>query len=791
MPIPGYYKIRFTDPASRSQSGNVGSFIVEPFTTNGYDRPTGQKLDSHATSADTDLVIPGKGVPSYGELIAEDVLHMLENFSSAVPPSAPIHGQLWVKTGTHNQITAYSNATPNNITVSGDIVDRVQEIIDNFPLYPAVPEKINLRFICADQTDELIRARPVSVTLSGPNTVITFVTGQIASLVLPKIPSLVSPYKCFIVTEIKRESTICVYNLRRDLGETEGSWKNIKALTVSGTEPDLVDEGELWIDTSGASANLKFITGGVTCPGFLRLDGGTLTGPLILPEPTQDGHAATRKYVDDLFATAVLYDDTAVLADIVTLQQDVDNLEIATASIPTIESDITTLQSDLTDKYDKTGGVVSGTVSFNTSDVGNSEGIRFDGTSNTPGHDYLVVVNGTSTTTNLQLNILEPTGSEYSAFSITHKKGGDASETKLQVRENEIISSVGIYQQDADSLAFGISPTPKQKYTTGTEFDSNLNSVGTIVNNLSFSDLTMTLTADRITWDSGSLTIDSQDVDISHTHSELVPGLGYEFEQGAPGSYTWTKPLGFADDDTVIFRLVGAGGSGGCVRENLGTNCAASGGAGGAFIERSYRYSTVPSTVSYAVGTGGAAITLTVRGDAPGIAGTSTSAIINTEILIANGGAAGSADRGGTSIVGSSLGGTATLMGIAVPSSVLYNGGDGGSARADSPLAAESGGSSFWGSGGGGGGATNGSTQITGTGGVSVNTAVGGNGAAHHDSGAVPVVAGSGQWPGGGGGGAAGGGLDTGVASTSGAGADGTFQVLIIRGYVPSFLGRA
>jgi len=49
-------------------------------------------------TVDTSLNLVGRGYPNYGEKIAENFLHLLENFASAVPPENPIEGQLWYDT---------------------------------------------------------------------------------------------------------------------------------------------------------------------------------------------------------------------------------------------------------------------------------------------------------------------------------------------------------------------------------------------------------------------------------------------------------------------------------------------------------------------------------------------------------------------------------------------------------------------------------------------------------------------------------------------------------------------
>lgn len=49
-------------------------------------------------TVDTSLSLVGKGYPNYGEKIADNFLHLLENFASHVPPENPIEGQLWYDT---------------------------------------------------------------------------------------------------------------------------------------------------------------------------------------------------------------------------------------------------------------------------------------------------------------------------------------------------------------------------------------------------------------------------------------------------------------------------------------------------------------------------------------------------------------------------------------------------------------------------------------------------------------------------------------------------------------------
>jgi hypothetical protein len=57
----------------------------------------------------TDLSFIGKGYAGYGESIAENFLHLLENFSNSTAPTKPIKGQLWFDSA-NNRLKVYTGA---------------------------------------------------------------------------------------------------------------------------------------------------------------------------------------------------------------------------------------------------------------------------------------------------------------------------------------------------------------------------------------------------------------------------------------------------------------------------------------------------------------------------------------------------------------------------------------------------------------------------------------------------------------------------------------------------------
>jgi len=95
--------------------------------------PNQYTVQDGVVNTQTDLSFIGKGYAGYGEVIAENFLHLLENFSNTSAPSKPIQGQLWwdssnaklrVYNGTAFQTAGgsapYQSSAPSNMA-AGDI----------------------------------------------------------------------------------------------------------------------------------------------------------------------------------------------------------------------------------------------------------------------------------------------------------------------------------------------------------------------------------------------------------------------------------------------------------------------------------------------------------------------------------------------------------------------------------------------------------------------------------------------------------------------------------------------
>ena len=77
--------------------------------TNTSASPNSYTVQDGVVNTQTDLSLIGKGYAGYGELIAENFLHLLENFSNSSAPSKPISGQLWFDSA-NNRIKVYTGS---------------------------------------------------------------------------------------------------------------------------------------------------------------------------------------------------------------------------------------------------------------------------------------------------------------------------------------------------------------------------------------------------------------------------------------------------------------------------------------------------------------------------------------------------------------------------------------------------------------------------------------------------------------------------------------------------------
>lgn len=75
--------------------------------TNNSASPNQYIVQDGVVNTQTDLSFIGKGYEGYGELIAENFLHLLENFANSSEPTKPVQGQLYYDS-TNNRLKVYT-----------------------------------------------------------------------------------------------------------------------------------------------------------------------------------------------------------------------------------------------------------------------------------------------------------------------------------------------------------------------------------------------------------------------------------------------------------------------------------------------------------------------------------------------------------------------------------------------------------------------------------------------------------------------------------------------------------
>ena len=71
--------------------------------------PNAYTVQDGVVNTQTDLSLIGKGYAGYGESIAENFLHLLENFSNTSAPTKPVSGQLWWDS-TNSKLKVYTGS---------------------------------------------------------------------------------------------------------------------------------------------------------------------------------------------------------------------------------------------------------------------------------------------------------------------------------------------------------------------------------------------------------------------------------------------------------------------------------------------------------------------------------------------------------------------------------------------------------------------------------------------------------------------------------------------------------
>lgn len=83
--------INFTDPALPGKQ----QFVVMPESSDGPLFPASDVPNTPGAAMHTTLILPGMGLPEYGQHIDEDLVYLLENFAGRSAPVKPTVGQKW------------------------------------------------------------------------------------------------------------------------------------------------------------------------------------------------------------------------------------------------------------------------------------------------------------------------------------------------------------------------------------------------------------------------------------------------------------------------------------------------------------------------------------------------------------------------------------------------------------------------------------------------------------------------------------------------------------------------
>ena len=76
-----------------------------------YVNKLGIVVEDGSINNETSVKLPGKNTTSYGTIIAENFLHLLENFASPTAPSTPVEGQVWYDSSPDKeQLMVYNGA---------------------------------------------------------------------------------------------------------------------------------------------------------------------------------------------------------------------------------------------------------------------------------------------------------------------------------------------------------------------------------------------------------------------------------------------------------------------------------------------------------------------------------------------------------------------------------------------------------------------------------------------------------------------------------------------------------
>lgn len=388
------YQVRFTDYQ------NKGALTVEDMSIN----------------ASTSLTFPGRNVLGYGQIVAENFLHLLENFAASTAPVSPVQGQLWFNTA-ENQLYIFDGtlwgpagglkrgATPPSaqISIMGDLwvnTDSQQLFLFTGSAWTLVGPTFSSGSKTGTHAEEIIDANDVSqivishyindvrmavissaeftpkATIAGFSTIYKGITlnsnvgiyngvSQTAKTLLAG--SVQVPASSFLRSDIVNNVQEPFY-VRNQAGISVGNDAQT-SLLISNTGSAVLNHS-----TAGSSIDFK-LNNGLTTPIVLRVDSsgkiGINTGN---PQESLDV-VGNGKISGNLTANSLTSISTLTAGDIISSGNLTTNVITATGILPTTTSvNIGSTSQKINKLY--SNEIIAGTVSATT-----FSGTSFSGTS--------------------------------------------------------------------------------------------------------------------------------------------------------------------------------------------------------------------------------------------------------------------------------------------------------------------------------------------------------------------------------------------------------------------------
>ncbi|MGZ8924301.1 MAG: beta strand repeat-containing protein [Nitrososphaeraceae archaeon] len=279
------YIINKTDPIN-------GTFTIKPYTTNGPNVPNAAvPLESHAVSANTSLILLGKGMYQFGEIIAENFVHMLEHFASPIQPAYPIQGQIWYKNDTKQLFVYDGTSFSDAIIVNGRLTTNLD--INNNRIVNVV-DPIDAQDVATKGYIDALSS--VYVSLSGStmqlNSNLTFNGGEI--LGLPNTPSIGTSATSKNYVDVTASTLVSIAGDIMTGTLTMSNSGHIMLPTPDGgflTNDDVVNK--LYVDNMVSSSDITVLKTGDTMSGRLLINGNALYKGVDIPISLVDIDANT------------------------------------------------------------------------------------------------------------------------------------------------------------------------------------------------------------------------------------------------------------------------------------------------------------------------------------------------------------------------------------------------------------------------------------------------------------------------------------------------------------------